>query len=137
MCHISCVRCHTSLFNLSQTVRARDLQFSHTIHYTLCVQCHLSGVTYQVSHVRCHMSLLLCHVPCVMCCVSYVIYIFKESALGRFFHRVAMSVCLCVCLSVCLMSLFMLHILRPILPPLPELYSESLGKSDGKKWSQI
>ena len=42
--------------------------------------------------------------------------IFKESALGRFFHRVAMSVCLSVCLS-----LFMWYILRPILPPLPKV----------------
>ena len=76
MCHMSRVRCHMSLFNLSQTVIARDLQFSHNIHYSLCVQCHMSGVTYQVSHVRCHMSLFMCHVPCVMCYVSFVIYIF-------------------------------------------------------------
>ena len=75
-CHMSRVRCHMSLFNLSQTVIARDLQFSHNIHYSLCVQCHMSGVTYQVSHVRCHMSLFMCHVPCVMCYVSFVIYIF-------------------------------------------------------------
>ena len=79
MCHMSRVRCHMSLFNLSQTVRARDLQFSHNIHYTLCVQCHMSGDTYQVSHVRCHMSCVMCHVSCVMCHVSCVIcniYIF-------------------------------------------------------------
>ena len=64
--------CHMSLFKLSQTVRARDLQFSHNIHFTLCVQCLMSGVTYQVSHVRCHMSLVMCHVSCVMCHVSCV-----------------------------------------------------------------
>ena len=76
MCHMSHIRCHMSLFNLSQTVRARDLQFSHNIHYSLFVQCHMSGVTYQVMHVGCHISLFMCHVPCVMCYVSYVIYIF-------------------------------------------------------------
>ena len=27
----------------------------------------MSGVTYQVSHVRCHISLFMCNVPCVMC----------------------------------------------------------------------
>ena len=42
--------------------------------------------------------------------------IFKESALGRFFHRVAMSVHMRVCVSS-----FMYYILRPILPPLPEV----------------
>ena len=83
MRHMSRVRCHMSLFNLSHTVRARDLQFSHNIHSTLCVQYHMSGVTYQVSHVGCHMLLVICHMSCVMChvlsvmCyVSYVIYIF-------------------------------------------------------------
>ena len=78
MCHMSCVRCHMSLFILSQTVIARDLQFSHNIYYSLCVQCHMSGVTNQVSHVRCHMSLCMCLVPCVMCYVSFIIYIFLQ-----------------------------------------------------------
>ena len=51
--HVSCVTCYMSLFNLSQTVRARDLQFSHNI---LHVTCHLSVVTCLVSHVTCHVS---------------------------------------------------------------------------------
>ena len=62
MCHMSCVRRLMSPFNLFQIVRARDLQFSQTIHYNLCVQCHISGVTYKVSHIRCHMSCVMCHV---------------------------------------------------------------------------
>ena len=68
-CHVSGVKC----VNLSQTVRAGDLQLSHTIHYTLWVQCHMSRVTYQVSHVRCHMSVATCHLSCVMCHVSCVL----------------------------------------------------------------
>ena len=83
-CHVShsLVRCPMSLFNLSQTVRARALQFSPNNHYTLWVQCHMSGVTYQVSHVRCHISLVMCHVSCVMWYVSYVIYIFFTKLLS-------------------------------------------------------
>ena len=76
MCHMSRVRCHMSHFTLSQTVRARDLQFSHNI--TLCVQCHmshfrchLSGVTCQVSHVTCHVSCVMCHVLCVICNIFF------------------------------------------------------------------
>ena len=60
-------------------VRARDLQFSHNIHYTLCVQCHmshvrchLSGVTCQVSHVTCHVSCVMCHVLCVICNIFFL-----------------------------------------------------------------
>ena len=61
-CHMSHVTCHMSLFNFSQTVRARDLQFAHDIHHTLCVMC-------LVSHVRCHMSLesVTCNMSCVPC----------------------------------------------------------------------
>ena len=54
-CHMSCVTCHLSLINLSQTVKTRDLQFSNIINYTLCVMC-------PISHFRCHMSLVMCHV---------------------------------------------------------------------------
>ena len=60
-CHVSCVSCHMSVFSHSKTVRARDLQFSHNIHHTLCVLCHMSGVTCQVSHVTCNVS----HVTCL------------------------------------------------------------------------
>ena len=49
---------------------------------------------------------------------------------------------MCVCFFVCL-SPFHVSFLRPILRPLPKVgcpkffrYSESLGKSAGKKWSQ-
>ena len=56
--------CHMPLFNHSQSVRARDLQFSHDIHHTLCVIC-------LVSHVRCHMLLVTCHVSLVICHMSY------------------------------------------------------------------
>ena len=52
MNHMSRVMCHMSLFNLSETVRARDLQFSHDINITQCVMC-------PVSHVRYHMSLAI------------------------------------------------------------------------------
>ena len=41
---------------------------------------------------------------------------FKESALGRFFHRVAMSVYVCMYLSLCL-SLFMYFFSRPLIGP--------------------
>ena len=37
MCHVSRVMCDMSLFNLSQTVRARDLQISHNIQDVSCV----------------------------------------------------------------------------------------------------
>ena len=53
---MSRVTCHMSLYSLSKTVLARDLQFSHNNHYTLCVQCHMSGVTCQVLHVTYHVS---------------------------------------------------------------------------------
>ena len=46
-----------------------------------------------------------------------VIHFHRIGPLGRFNHRVAMSV---VCVSVCV-SLFMYYILRLILPPLPEV----------------
>ena len=49
---------------------------------------------------------------CDIVCKNIKKCIFKESALGRFFHRVAMSVCVFV-------PLFMWYILRPIFPPLP------------------
>ena len=39
-------------------------------------------------------------------------WLFKESALGRFFHKVAMSVCVFVC-----GSLFMLFFSRPLIGP--------------------
>ena len=43
-----------SLFNHSQIIRARDMTFRHNVHHTLCVMC-------LVSHVRCHMSLIMSH----------------------------------------------------------------------------
>ena len=49
MCHVSRVMCHMSLFNLSQAVRARGMQFSHSIHHTLCVMSPVSHVTCPVS----------------------------------------------------------------------------------------
>ena len=64
--------------------------------------------------------------------------IFKESALGRFFHRVAMSVYVFIYLSP-------FHVLDFEAYFLPTLWiwisnkfwdSESLGKNAGKKWSQ-
>ena len=91
MYHMSCARCHTSPFNLFQIVRARDLQFSPTIHYNLCVHCHISGGTYQVSHIRCYISGVTCHLSRVMChvlwfichvlCVICNIYFFLQSGL--------------------------------------------------------
>ena len=75
MCHMSHVRCHTLLFNLSQTVKARDLQFWHNIHYTLWVQFLMSGVTCQVSRVTYHWSCVMCHLLCVIC----NIYLFLQS----------------------------------------------------------
>ena len=46
-CHVSCFMCHMLLFNLSQTVRARDLQcplILLTIIYVSGVTCYLSCV---------------------------------------------------------------------------------------------
>ena len=60
MCHMSRVRCQMSLLNPYQTVRAKNLQLSHYIYFTLWLQCHMSGVTYQGSHVSCHMSIVTC-----------------------------------------------------------------------------
>ena len=57
MCHMSHVRCHMSLYSLSQTVRAKDLQFSYA--FTLCVKCHMSLIMCHVSHVMCHIFLFL------------------------------------------------------------------------------
>ena len=64
----------------NQIVRAGDLQCSHNIHYTLCVQCDMSGVRYQVSHVTCHVSGVRCHVSYFMChflCVICKIFFTK------------------------------------------------------------
>ena len=65
--------------------------------------------------------------------------IFKESALGRFFHRVAMSVCVSVCLSVPFRVVYFEAYFAPTSRSrMSKLFrdSESLGKSAGKKWSQ-
>ena len=72
MCHMSGVRCQMSLLNPYQTVRARNLQFSHNIYFTLWVQCHISGVTYQGSHVSCHMSIVTCQLSHVNCGLSMI-----------------------------------------------------------------
>ena len=54
---------------LSQTVRARELTFWHNVHLKPCVTCH-------VSHVPCHMSLLIFFVNKVVELIGggYVIY---------------------------------------------------------------
>ena len=66
--------------------------------------------------------------------------VFKESALGRFFHRVAMSVvCLCVCVSVPFRVVYFEAYFAPTSRSRKSNIfrdSESLGKSAGKKWSQ-
>ena len=61
-CHVSRVMCHMSLFNLSQTIRPRALQFSHNIHHNLCVMCSVSHVRWHMSFAMCHMSHVLCHI---------------------------------------------------------------------------
>jgi hypothetical protein len=38
----------------SQTERARELKFWENVHPTLCVTCHVSRVTCQMSPVKCH-----------------------------------------------------------------------------------
>ena len=59
-CHVSCVMCHISFFNISETVRTRDLQFViYNIHHI----CHVSRVTCQVSQVNCHESCVTNPVP--------------------------------------------------------------------------
>ena len=77
------------------------------------------------------------------CSVVLVLYIFKASALwADAFYK---SKCPYVCLSVCVSVHFLRYRLNVFLPPLPEVCwksnifrdSESLGKSNGKKWSQI
>ena len=64
---------------------------------------------------------------------------FKESALGRFFHRVAMSATLSVCLfvpfHVVYFEAYFAHTSRSRMSK-HFRDSESLGKSAGKKWSQ-
>ena len=61
--------------------------------------------------------------------------------LGQCFLRVEMSVCLSVCLSVCVFT-FEVPFKRLFAPTSPSQMSnifrdsESLGKSNGKKWSQ-
>ena len=52
----SSFRSGTSRYCLSQTVRAGELKFRQNVHPPQCVTCHMShvtGVTYQVSGVRC------------------------------------------------------------------------------------
>ena len=71
MSHVLCLVSHAT-FNHPQTVRARDLQFSHNIRHTLCVMC-------LVSHVRCHMSPVICHmslVTCQMSCDTFLFFYF-------------------------------------------------------------
>ena len=45
---------HMSLFNHSETLRAKDLKLWENYHHTLCVMC-------PVSYVKCYMSLVTCH----------------------------------------------------------------------------
>ena len=51
---INNITTYISIFNLSQTVGARDLNFWHNDNNTSFVNC-------PVSHVRCHMSIVKCH----------------------------------------------------------------------------
>ena len=76
--------------------------------------------------------------------VSPVCGIFKASALwaDAFYKSICPSVCLFVCLSVCLFT-FEVPFKRLFAPTsrsrMSKIFrdSESLGKSNGKKWSQI
>ena len=71
--------------------------------------------------------------------LSPICRIFKESALGQFFHRVAMSVCLCVCGRVPFRVVYFEAYFAPTSRNRMSKifrYLESLGKSAGKKWSQ-
>ena len=64
---------------------------------------------------------------------------FKESALGRFSHRVAMSGCRFICLFVPFHVLDLEAYFAPTSQSrMSKMFrdSESLGKSAGKKWSQ-
>ena len=64
--------------------------------------------------------------------------VFKESALGRFFHRVAMSVYVFICLSPFHVLHFEAYFAPTSRSRMTNIFrdSESLGKSAGKKWSQ-
>ena len=64
--------------------------------------------------------------------------VFKESALGRFFHRVAMSVHMRVCVSPFHVLDFEAYFAPTSRSRMSKNFrdSESLGKSAGKKWSQ-
>ena len=83
----------------------------HPKIHCLQVNCYFSFSWYIV---YCVLHLTTCRFSVPFCvCMWYFKYflssgvhivcfvIFKESALGRFFHRVAMSVYLSLCLSVC------------------------------------
>ena len=66
----------------------------------------------------------------------------KHRPLGRCFLLVNLSICLCVCLCVCLFTFEVRfkHLFAPTSRSrMSKIFrdSESLGKSNGKKWSQI
>ena len=73
---------------------------TYTSRYEINIYLAIKYPTYIFSPTRPHWAELVVELPCPcvwMCAPSGAV--FKESALGRFFHRVAMSVCLFVCLS--------------------------------------
>ena len=101
---------------------------------------NMSHVTCHMSHVMCHMSFVTCHLSHVTCHMS----IFKASALyaDAFYESKYPSVCLSVCPSMCVFT-FEVLFKRLFAPTSRSRISnmfrdlESLGKSNGKKWSQI
>ena len=44
----------------TQTVKARELEIWENVHFTSCVMCHMSSVTFHLSPVMCHLSPVTC-----------------------------------------------------------------------------
>ena len=109
--------------------------------------CHLSGVTCHMSYVVCPVSGVRYHLVELVGGRSfnngaYTDYFQSIGPLGQCFLKVEMSVCLCVCLSVCLFTFEVPFngLFAPTSQSRMSIIftdSESLGKSNGKKWSNI
>ena len=110
-----------------------------------CVTCHVSHVTWHVSHDMCHMSHFTWHVSHVMCLMSRGMCHMSGvtcnfQSIGPLGRNVRLSVCLSV--RVCVFT-FEVPFKRLFAPTsrsrMSNIFrdSESLGKSSWKKWSHI
>ena len=90
-----------------------------------CVMCHMSRVTCHMSHVTCHLSHVTCHIFFCYCCFfgKVVKLIGGGSVINGAYFEVPFN-----CLFAPTSRSWMSNIFRD---------SESLGKSNGKKWYNI